>query len=158
VVVALMLVWKEAYAIPPIPAIAAETAKSASFTVRGEIPEVEAPTSDDLTAAMLRPHDERCRLLMSSITTSTTTSRLMAIVRLSVRWSGPILGRGRVHPDWLLVSHFHWNRTLSPRRARASVARASCRPPRRRAGRAMTNPNATAARTPMAAAPKNGMP
>ena len=54
--------------MPPMPAMAAERANRASFTRSGETPEVDAAISDDRTAAMLRPHGERLRLLISSIT------------------------------------------------------------------------------------------
>src|SRR5579864_7089841 len=107
----LMLVWKAAYMMPPTPAMAAETANSASLTRTGDTPDVAAPTSDDRTAAMLLPHDDRLRLLMSSITMHTSTSIDSAIVRLLARFSGPILGRGMVQPAVVLRNQFHWNST-----------------------------------------------
>ena len=41
------------------------------------------------------------------------------MVRLLVRSSGPTSSRGMVQPLVLLRSQFHWNSTLSPRRANA---------------------------------------
>ena len=137
------VVWKEAYMMPPTPAMAAETAKSPSFTRTADTPEVAAATSEERTAAMLRPQEETRRLRIRSITRSTMPRSTMAMVRLSVRSRGPITSRGIVQPDVVLLSHAHWKSTLSPRMARARVARARKRPPRRRAGRATTTPTAT---------------
>ncbi len=60
---------------------------------------------------MLRPHVERLRLRIISMTSRTRTSNTMAIVRLSERWSGPIVGRGIDQPSWALRSQFHWKST-----------------------------------------------
>src|SRR5580704_2044718 len=153
VVELLMLVWNDAYMIPPTAAMAADRANRASFTRSGETPDVDAAISDDRTAAMLRPHGERLRLFINNITSRTTMSSEMAIVRLLARLNAPILSRGMVQPSEVFRNQFHWNKTLSPRRARARVASARGRPPRRRAGRATIMPSSTVTRMPRAAAP-----
>src|SRR5215472_8623920 len=111
--------------MPPSPATAADNANRASFTRSGDTPDVAAATSDERTAAMLRPHGERLRLLINSIATSTITSSVSPMVRLLVRLSAPILRQEMCHPVLRLRYQFHWNKTLSPSRARASVASAS---------------------------------
>src|SRR5580692_1411334 len=99
VVELLMLVWNEAYMIPPTPAMAADRAKRASLTRNGDTPDVDAAISEDRTAAMLRPHGDRLRLFISSITSRTTISSEIAMVRLLARFNAPIFSRGMVQPS-----------------------------------------------------------
>jgi hypothetical protein len=118
------LVWNDAYMMPPRPAIAADTAKRPSLTRIADTPDVAAPTSEERTAAILRPQDEILRFRMASITRSTMARRTSAIVRSLEKLRGPMTNRGSAQPEEEFVSQFHWNRTVSPRIASARVASA----------------------------------
>ncbi len=118
----------------------AEMANRPSLMRRGATPDVEAAISDERTAAMPLPHDDRLRLRITSMISPHRIKRTIAIVLLLVRLTGPTTGRGMVQPDVLLSSQFHWKSTLSPMRARAKVARARGRPPSRSAGNATRRP------------------
>jgi hypothetical protein len=156
----LMLPWYDAYITPPTPAMAADTANTPIFTRNTETPDVFAATSEERVAAIARPQEDCLRLWMISAVTPTRISMNIANVLLC-SWlmsNGPIFGRGIGHPDCVLRSQFHWNSTLSPRKANARVARASGSPPRRRAGSATIVLNSTVTATATTMAGRNDQP
>ena len=152
------LLLNDASITPPRPAMAAERAKTSSLVRTGDTPDVAAAGSEARVANMARPVGDRFRLWIPSMTSPMMASRTNAMVRLSLRLNAPRAGRCTTQPAVPWRSQFHWNSTLSPRKARARVARARGRPPRRRAGRAMMMPMTTETATPSRRAGRNGQP
>ena len=85
----------------------AEMANKPSLIRRGATPDVEAAISDERTAAIPLPHDDRLRLRISTMISPHRTRRTIAIVLLLAKLTGPITGRGMVQPDVLLSNQFH---------------------------------------------------
>lgn len=123
-----------------------------------ETPEAIAAAGAERTASIARPEGELRSAPRAATAAAHRTTIATPIARSSLRSTGPKAGRGISQPVSPFLNQPIWKRTWSARKARASVARARVRPPRRSAGSATSAPRTAATQVPTSAAAMNGQP